>query len=745
MRILAFAHGFPPAAAGGAEIYARALARELARTDEVVMIAREARADLPEFSRRELPGEPFRLVLVNFTYREGRSFRDTYRDPRMGELLAGLIDEIRPDVAHLHHVTNLTTDLVELLASRGVPVVYTLHDYWLLCQRGQLLDLDYQRCAGPTAVGCARCLGLAAQGGAPLYAARRALGRLPAALAQPLARLAQHGARGLGRGTAEVEERLDRVRALTERVALFLAPSRTVRERFVAFGIPPSRIALHPYGHEHAPLAAERRGPAPPLRIGFIGTLMVSKAPHLVLEAFAGLPPGAATLRLLGGYSAYHGDDRYRAILEPLLEQPGVSWPGALAHSEIRSELAALDVLVVPSIWLENAPLTISEAFLAGVPVVCSDLGGMAELVEHEVSGLRFRPGDAADLREQLLRLVREPGLLEALRRGIPPVRHIEDDARALRAHFAQLARPAPPPRIAAVIVNHETLELTLRSAAAILESRRPVDQLLVVDNGSRDGSAEAIERALGTAHCLKSERNLGFAGGANLGLRHALDAGAELLLLVNSDARVDPECLGRLERALAADAAIAIAGPAIYAARHPERIDSLGFALSAASGRFRELRAAADARGAQRSVDAVSACAMLIRRAALEKIGLFEEDGFFGFEDVDLCLRARRAGYRCELVPEAAVWHEGHATIGRDSPSRLYYAARNHLRVVRGLPAAGGSIHAALRVLAIAALNLAHALRGGEVARSAGLRAVIRGLRDGARGRGGPAPSELA
>jgi glycosyltransferase involved in cell wall biosynthesis len=256
----------------------------------------------------------------------------------MSELLAGLVDEIRPDVAHLHHLTNLSTDLVELLASRGVPIVYTLHDYWLLCQRGQLLDLEYRRCPGPSPAGCARCLGLAAHSGASLYTARRALGhvaeRLPAALAQPLARLAQRSARGLehlghgsGRGAAEIDERLDQVRALTERVSLFLAPSRTLRERFLVFGIPASRIALHPYGHEHGPVS-ERRAPSPPLRIGFVGSLMVSKAPHLVLEAFAGLPVGAATLRLFGHYSAYHGDDGYRGILDRLLDQPGVSWRG---------------------------------------------------------------------------------------------------------------------------------------------------------------------------------------------------------------------------------------------------------------------------------------------------------------------------------------------------------------------------------------------------------------------------------
>jgi hypothetical protein len=331
-------------------------------------------------------------------------------------------------------------------------------------------------------------------------------------------------------------------------------------------------------------------------------------------------------------------------------------------------------VLVVPSIWLENAPLTILEAFLAGVPVVCSDLGGMAEMVEDGVSGLRFRPGDAEDLREKLLRLVREPGLLERLRRGIPAVRRIEDDVRELRAHFGRLAQRARLPRIAAVIVNRETAELTLRSAHSILGVAPPVDQLFVVDNGSRDGSAEDDRTGAPEARLVKSERNLGFAAGANLGLRSALDAEAELVLLVNSDARIDPDCLGQLERALETDAAVAIAGPAIVAAEDPERIESLGLAFSAASGRFRELGRVADARerGAQRSVDALvgvhdadpALCAREdrpLRRGLLLRLRgrrPLPARPARGLSAASSCLRPR-------------VWHEGHATIGRRSPER--------------------------------------------------------------------------
>src|SRR5206468_3598953 len=109
-------------------------------------------------------------------------------------------------------------------------------------------------------------------------------------------------------------------------------------------------------------------------RLGFLGSLMVSKAPDLLLAAFSRLRSGEAEVHVYGAAAAYHGDDSYRARLAPLLRLPGVVDHGPLAHEEVPSALAALDAVVVPSIWIENSPLTIREAFAAGVPVVTADL-----------------------------------------------------------------------------------------------------------------------------------------------------------------------------------------------------------------------------------------------------------------------------------------------------------------------------------------------------------------------------------
>jgi glycosyltransferase involved in cell wall biosynthesis len=109
---------------------------------------------------------------------------------------------------------------------------------------------------------------------------------------------------------------------------------------------------------------------------------------------------------------------------------------GPVAHADVPKALGALDVLVVPSIWAENSPLVIHEAFLAGVPVIASDIGGIPELVTHEVNGLLFPVGDVDALARALQRVAGDRGLLQKLRDGIPPVRSIETDVQELRAMY---------------------------------------------------------------------------------------------------------------------------------------------------------------------------------------------------------------------------------------------------------------------------------------------------------------------
>ena len=175
MRVLLVVHGFPPLARGGTETYSHALATRLRDPygDDVAVLTREHRLDAPEYRVRDERRDGLRMRWINNTFRETRSFEETYDNPAITALAADFIDEIRPDVAHIHHLTCLSTGIVFELKQRGIPIVLTLHDYWLLCHRGQLLDLHLQRCDGPLEHGCAACVGVAGQAGSALYAGAR--------------------------------------------------------------------------------------------------------------------------------------------------------------------------------------------------------------------------------------------------------------------------------------------------------------------------------------------------------------------------------------------------------------------------------------------------------------------------------------------------------------------------------------------------------------------------------------------
>lgn len=301
---------------------------------------------------------------------------------------------------------------------------------------------------------------------------------------------------------------------------------------------------------------------------------------------------------------------------------------------------------------------------------------------------------------------------------------------------------PGTSCRIAAVVLNYQTPAFTRAAIASLAASGRPPDQIIVVDNAGTVDSRAAILNGLAREVCyVATPANLGFSGGMNVGIRQALGAGARAVLLVNSDATLTPPCLGLLEGALAGDAGTGIAGPVIRSRQAPETITSLGLRYDRRLGRMRDRardRLLAVRGPAVEPVDAVTGCVMLVQRAVFDAIGLLDEAYFFSFEDLDFGLKARGAGFTSVVVRDATAFHEGSRSIGPHSPRRLYFAARNHLRIGARMAPTRGGVPAAARFVSIVALNAAHAVvaPGGSVAERLG--AVWRGTRDYLGGRFG-------
>jgi GT2 family glycosyltransferase/glycosyltransferase involved in cell wall biosynthesis len=747
MRILLIVHGFPPAASGGTEVYVHDLAAALAADsrDEVFVLTRQGNPALHEYAVTREQQTGVNVIRINNTFQACASFEESYTNPAIQRIAAGILDQVRPDVVHVQHLTCLSTGILAEAAGRDIPLLMTLNDFWMICHRGQLLDLQGQRCDGPFDGGCAGCL----QPGLLASPAAYRAGRMARALPFRGAGLAVHGAtRALERTTPAARMRkasamrLARMREAAAHVDLFLAPSATIAKLFFRFGVPPTLLMRCEQGIDVAPFAEVQRTESPVLRAGFAGALIPSKAPHVLLEAAACLPAGSISLDLFGAPARYHGDGAYEERLAPLLGAPFVHRLGPIPHERMPAALSRIDVLVVPSIWLENAPFIIREAFAAGVPVVASALGGMAEMVGDNVDGLLFPAGDVESLAHRLRRLLEEPGLLQKLRAGIRTPMAITEDAANLRGIYERMRRPAAAAHarpgmsksddnVAAVVLNYRTPAQTWLAVRSLQASFRPPARVIVTDNGSADGSDAWLRLALEGVDVLQTGRNLGFSGGCNAGIRAALRERADFVLLMNSDVVLAPGALGALLDTARDHPGAGVIAPVLLSRDEPDRIASAGISFSARTGRMRHRGAGLplsllDAEPVT-SVDAVSGCVMLVRRAVFESAGLFDEDYFFSFEDIDFCLRARAAGFDALCTSDALAYHEGGCSIGRRSPRRVYFATRNHLRLA-GRMGQDGPAARVLRGGVVVGLNAAYVLLAPDAPLGAGLAAVVRG-----------------
>lgn len=293
-------------------------------------------------------------------------------------------------------------------------------------------------------------------------------------------------------------------------------------------------------------------------------------------------------------------------------------------------------------------------------------------------------------------------------------------------------------PRVGIVVVNWRRRDVTAACLRALQALTYEPWFLVLVDNDSADFTEDDVATVAPGSVYVRTSENLGFAGGCNLGMRAALAGNAAHVWFLNNDAEPEPDALTELIAVAAADATIGIVGAKILRGSDPRRLDSIALDVNLRNGRiYLTGHDEADCGQYDQRADtiAVSGCAMLVRRAACERLRGFDERYFAYLEDADLCLRARVAGFRVLVAPRARVHHQrAGATANRQSVSSLYYTTRNHLRLVDE-HGDGGPCTRALRRTIVLGLSLAYAVRSGVADKGARVRAVWDGMRDYHRG----------
>lgn len=415
---MVISHGHPDTSPGGAENAAYALFKGLQEREgvEVLFVARQQPAAHQGSALGQYKADGSEVVIrteIEFFRFSQRQHRIVYHDFR------SLLEWFKPTVVHFHHYVHLGLELLREVRnySPSTKIVLTLHEYLAICMNdGQMVKrYDRSLCYEASPDACHRCF--------------------------PDISPQDHFLRE------------SYIKSLLGVVDVFVSPSDFLIERYVAWGLP--REKFH---HIENGLPAHAIGGISPVpretanRFGFFGQMLPFKGLEVALEAMDRLPshfssgPDRITLDVHGSRLSEQPGTYQNRIADLHKKVAGsVKMHGRYEQADLPRLLRSVDWLIIPSTWWENSPVVIQEAFANGVPVICSDIGGMAEKVEHGANGLHFHVGDAQDLAARMVEAVATPGLLEKLRAGIPAVDSTNEMATShLNVyHRATDARPA--------------------------------------------------------------------------------------------------------------------------------------------------------------------------------------------------------------------------------------------------------------------------------------------------------------
>jgi glycosyltransferase involved in cell wall biosynthesis len=433
VKVLHVVYSFPPDSPGGTEIYVAQLCRDLGRleTDTERAGATRIASVVAAPASAEAAYEWDGIAVRRFSCAPGeQSLDELYGggDAAAAASFARLLDRERPDLLHQHALSPAcSTLLMRAARARAIPVVFTYHTPAVSCQRGTLLQFGREVCSGVIGqVPCASCV-LDSRG---LNLIAQAI-----AAAVPVDIGRSVGARGLSGGvwtairmTSLLERRALQLRELFDTVDRFVALSPWVSALLTANGVAPARITCSPHGVPPAVTThtIERSDARPPrrssaaLRLVYVGRLDPAKGAELVVRAVRHLRGIPVELDLFGTVQD-ETDERAANALRAMAESDGrIRVLPAVSHSDVRSVMEAYDAVVVPSQIVETGPLVVLEAFAAGVPVIGSALGGIADKVRHEVNGLLVAPPDSQKAwLETLGRCALDLDRLARLRSGI--------------------------------------------------------------------------------------------------------------------------------------------------------------------------------------------------------------------------------------------------------------------------------------------------------------------------------------
>jgi glycosyltransferase involved in cell wall biosynthesis len=362
---------YPPHFVGGAELIAHAQSRVLAGLGHRVSVfAGDPGGSHPRHSIRKDMHEGIPVFRVSLEAPDYQTDYVNFSHPAIDDALDELLERVRPDVLHMHNIIGLSAGIVHRAKRRGIRTVLTVHDHWGFCHKNTLLKSGRTTCRDYSR--CAECMPFIDDGAGRAFPMRM---------------------------------RKDFLASLWNEIDCVISPSRYLASAYTKAGVRPEKFRVIWNGVDIKRYSAISRTPLPgKVRFSFIGHFGIHKDVGLILDAMRFVPE--ATVNLVGTGELLPELNRK---MEALRLSSRVRFWGKIDNKRIKDVLAETDVLILPSIWPENQPVSITEAMAARIPVIAARIGGIPELVEHGVTGYVFEPGSAIDLAAKMNELAQSP------------------------------------------------------------------------------------------------------------------------------------------------------------------------------------------------------------------------------------------------------------------------------------------------------------------------------------------------
>lgn len=399
LKVLKVIHGYPPHYMAGSEVYTANFCNEISKKVDLSIFTRIEDEFTKPYNCTESRENGIRIIRVNKPSRD-YTFRSKYQDNRMTKIFQHYLDEIDPDIVHIGHLSHLTIQIINIIHKKNIPIVFTLHDFWMMCIRGQLIKDDYSLCEGPSIKKCKEC--------------------------------------NMKYFTSEVEAEheikiwLKTLSEVNQKIDLFISPSQFLRKKYIEYGIPVEKVLYMDYGFDIGTIKTGLRTISDKIRFGYLGRVIPVKGIAFLIDSFNELEHSIVELNIYGKLPASFNHLKNRC------SNSAIHFRGGYNYKEISNILSEIDVLVVPSIWYENSPLVIHEAFIAKIPIIASNIGGIAELVTHEKNGLLVEPRNITDLIEKMNIFIDNPKLIEKYSQETY-VRSIQEDVEEIENLYFKL------------------------------------------------------------------------------------------------------------------------------------------------------------------------------------------------------------------------------------------------------------------------------------------------------------------